>query len=289
MPTAKKAAGRKQASPAKTETLLPSTSATKDHSLPEGSSSALFVNSVEKAMRVLAAFDGKQPRLTLSQIASLTDLDLSAAQRFTHTLTTLGYLQKNLVSKTYELSPRLLNFSYQYLASSELVNRAAPYLRQLSQETEETTNVTVLDGTDIVFALRLVSRHVLNPHVIVGTRIPAYCTAPGLAILAHLPTDQAQAILAQSNLIAHTPHTVFDAGAILKRLETIRGQGYAHTEGEFFLGDISTAAAVLDAHGLPIGAINVAVSRIRWHGEKDEKRLAEMVMSAAAAVSGLQR
>ncbi len=237
-------------------------------------------------MRVLTAFNGKQPRLSLSQIASRTGLDLSAAQRFTYTLSGLGYLIKDPFTKTYALAPKMLDFSYYYLASNELVNRAAPYLRQLSHETEETTNITVLEGTDIVFTLRIVSRHVLNPQVITGSRLPAYCTAPGLAILANLPQGDAQAILEKSDLVAHTPHTVTDPGKIMERLSAIRRQGYSHTEDEYYLGDISTAAAILDAHGHPIGAVNVAVSRTRWHGIEDQKRISNLVIAASAAISG---
>lgn len=237
-------------------------------------------------MRVLTAFNDKSTRLSLSQIADHTELDISATQRFTHTLTTLGYLVKDNFTKTYALSPRMLDFAYHYLASNEMIGRAAPYLRQLSQETEETTNVTVLDGTDIVFALRIVSRHVLNPHVITGSRLPAYCTAPGLAILAALPQQEALDILQRTNLIAHTHHTVNDIDKILARLDIIRVKGYAHTEGEYFLGDISTAAAIVGPHGRPVGAVNVAVSRTRWKGEKDEERIANLVILAARAISG---
>ncbi len=277
---------RKKLAPVPEYDIIPSTSARKRGKLEDASQSTLFVNSVEKAMRVLAIFDGKQPRLSLSQIAVVTGLDLSAVQRFTFTLSALGYLVKDPFTKTYSLSPKMLDFSYFYLASNELVNRAAPYLRQLSQETEETTNITVLEGTDIVFTLRMISRHVLAPQVITGSRLPAYCTAPGLAIMANLPPAEVQKILEHSNLIEHTPNTIADPDKIQRRLGSIRRQGYSHTEGEYYLGDISTAAAILDAHGYPIGAVNVAVSRARWRGAKDEKKMADLVIMAASAISG---
>lgn len=277
---------KKKQAPAAGYGILPSASAKRTDGRDEASQSTLFVNSVEKAMRILSIFNDKQPRLSLSQISTLTGLDLSAVQRFTFTLSALGYLNKDLFTKTYSLSPRMLDFSYFYLVSNELVTRAAPYLRQLSQETEETTNITVLEGTDIIFTLRMVSRHVLTPQVITGSRLPAYCTAPGLAIMAHLPQAEAQDILAHSNLVAHTPNTVADPGKIMRRLADIRRHGYSHTEGEYYLGDISTAAAILDAHGYPMGAVNVAVSRARWKGAKDEKRISDLVITAAAAISG---
>lgn len=263
-----------------------SLSAAKPRDADSTERSTLFVNSVDKAMRVLTAFDGSKRHLTLSQIASLTDMDLSSAQRFTYTLATLGYLRKDSESKAYELSPKLFDFTYHYLASNDLIHRATPYLLQLSRETAETTNITVLDGSDIVFVLRIVSQHVLNPNVIVGTRLPAYCTAPGLAILAQLPEDEVNTVLDQSQLVAHTPHTITQARAIKARLSAIRAAGYAHAEEEYFFGDISTAAAILDANGRPVGAINVAVAKPRWNGEEDERRISDLVITAAAAISG---
>jgi IclR family pca regulon transcriptional regulator len=252
----------------------------------QGKDSSLFVNSVDKAMRVLLAFDGTQPHLSLSQIADRTDLDLSSSQRFIHTLTTLGYLIKDPSTKKYELSPKLLDFSYRYLVSSEMVLRATPYIQQLSEETEEATNLTVLDNTDIVYAMRIASRHMLAANVMVGTRIPAYCSAPGLAMLSRMPASQSTSVLLRSNLVPHTVHTVSDLGQIEKRLIDIAKSGFVRTEGEFYLGDISTAAAIVNGAGLPIGAVNVSVSKSRWNRRRDEKRLADLVMSAASAISG---
>src|SRR3954453_18856278 len=80
-------------------------------------SESLMVNSVEKALRVLGAFDGTRRRLNLSQIAEATGLDLSAAQRFAYTLLRLGYLRKDQASRHYALSPRTLEFGRRYLQS----------------------------------------------------------------------------------------------------------------------------------------------------------------------------
>lgn len=248
------------------------------------SDSPLFVNAVEKAMRVLMTFDGRARHLSLSQIASLADLDMSAAQRFTFTLAALGYLRKDERTRKYELSPRLLEFTSHYLASSDLVARATPYLQQLALETEETTNLTVLDGPQIVFVQRIVSPHVLNPGFLVGSRLPAYATAPGLAMLATLPEREVDALLARMPPVAHTRYTVTDPAAIKARLAEIRSKGYAHTREEYFLGDLSIAAAVIDADGRAAGAINIAVVKSRWQGAADERRFANLLLAARSAI-----
>lgn len=246
--------------------------------------SPLFVNAVAKAMRVLMAFDGTRRELSLSEIAALTDLDVSATQRFTFTLTALGYLRKDEASRKYELSPRLLEFASHYLASSDLVARAAPYLQQLALDTEETTNLTVRDGADIVFVQRIVSRHVLNPAFLVGTRLPAYATAPGLAMLATLPAAEVDRLLAERPPVAHTRSTITDPAAIHARLATIRRKGYAHTREEYFPGDYSVAVAVLGADGEAAGALNLAIAKSRWKGAADERRFADLLIAAAAAL-----
>ncbi|HEY2024507.1 IclR family transcriptional regulator [Paraburkholderia sp.] len=253
------------------------------------SASSLYVQSVEKAMKVLTAFDGSKRQLSLSEISSLTGFDLSATQRFTFTLAALGYLFKDPDSRKYELSPRLLDFTYHYLTSNELVSRATPYLQQLGSETEEATNLTVLDDTDIVFVLRIVSRNVFNAHVITGSRLPAYCTAPGLAILATLPDGHIDDILARTNLVPYTSSTVYQPRKIKDRIAQIRKQGYAHTEDEYFVSDISTAAAITNAHGRGVGAVNIAVARSRWHADRDERRFADLVISTASAISTRRR
>lgn len=246
--------------------------------------SSLFVNSVEKAMTVLKAFDASRPTLTLSQIAALAGMDLSSAQRFTYTLTELGYLDKDEESKTYSLSPQVFELTYHYLSSNELVNRAAPYVQQLSVQTGETANITVLHRSDVVFVYRIASQHVFNANIMVGARMPAFCSAPGLAMMAYLPQQESDAILAASDLVKHTPHTTTDPKAIRQRLEAIRHDGYSHTEEEFFLGDISTAAAVRDARGRVIAGVNVAIAKHRWN-PADERKIADLVISAAAAIS----
>ena len=253
------------------------------------SASPLYVQSVEKAMKVLTAFDGSKRQLSLSEISASTGFDMSATQRFTYTLAALGYLFKDPDSRKYELSPRLLDFTYHYLTSNDLVSRATPYLQQLGSETEEATNLTVLDDTDIVFVLRIVSRNVFNAHVITGSRLPAYCTAPGLAILATLPDGEIDDILSRTNLVAYTASTVYQPRKIKERIVQIRKQGYAHTEDEYFVSDISTAAAITNAHGRGIGAVNIAVARSRWQADRDEKRFADLVISTASAISSRRR
>lgn len=250
-----------------------------------GARDPLLVQSVEKAFRVLHAFDGSRPDLSLSQIAELTGLDMSAAQRFTYTLTKLGYLAKNADTKRLELSVKALDFGYHYTRASRLVDRGIPFLLHLSKTTEETVNLTVLDDTDIVFVSRFMSRHVLNNDVVTGMRLPAFCTAPGIAILSALPEAEAEAIIARSPLQPFTPHTTWQMDALVAKIRTSAKLGYATAFEEYFNGDLSVASPIVNAKGAPVGAINIAVSGSRYTTDEMEKQFSPLVKAAAHSIS----
>ena len=248
-------------------------------------SSALMVNSVEKAFRVLSAFGRQHQTLNLSQVASETGMDLSAAQRFTHTLTQLGYLHKDTETRRFELTAKTLDLGYHFIRSSRLVDRAMPYLMHLSKETEETVNLTMREGPEIIFVSRFLSRHVLNTDVIIGTRMPAYCTAPGIAMLSRMPEDEAMAVIDASDLRAHTPSTVWQREALRDKIRQAAAQGYATAFEEVYLGDASIAAPILDHRGRPEGAVNVAVSCSRYSREEVIARFSSLIIAAAHAIS----
>lgn len=245
----------------------------------------LFVNSVEKAFRVLGVFGNGQRSMGLSEIAAASGLDRSAAQRFTHTLERIGYLRKDPRTRHYELTVRTLDLGHRYIRSSAIVERAAPYLLDLSRATEEAVSLTMLDDTEIVYLSRLLSRYMLNTNVQVGSRLPAYCTAPGLAMLSRLPRAGARRILDRSDRRAYTPHTTIAMPALVARLDTAARQGFALTVQEIYPGDVSIAAAVLGADGEPCAAVNVAVSLSRCPPDAAVERYSALVVTAAAAMS----
>jgi len=246
---------------------------------------ALMVNSVEKAFRVLSAFGRQHQTLNLSQVASETGMDVSAAQRFTHTLTKLGYLRKDAQTKRFELTAKTLDLGYHFVRSSRLLDRAMPYLMHLSKETEETVNLTVREETEIIFVSRFLSRHVLNTDVIIGTRMPAYATAPGIAMLSRLPEDEAMAIIDASDRRAYTPSTTWQREALREKLRQSAAQGYATAFEEVYIGDASIAAVIVDHHGRPEAAVNIATSTSRYSHEEVVSRFSSLVIAAAHAIS----
>ncbi|NKJ51218.1 IclR family transcriptional regulator [Burkholderia sp. SG-MS1] len=247
--------------------------------------SSLFIGSTEKTFRVLHAFDGASRHMTLADIAKASALDRSATQRIVYTLEALGYLSRVPETRNYRLTTKVLQFSYNYIRANELVDKASPYLLDISRHLGETTNLQEIDGKEIVFVARFPGRHLFNVDIALGARLPALFTASGTAILSRLPEKQLKAIIAQTRLERMTPYTEIDPKKLLERIRQASRRGYAIVENETVLGDISVAAPITDHGGAAVAAINISVPTTRWTVERVEAELAKHVQVAATSIS----
>lgn len=247
--------------------------------------SSLYVGSAEKTFQILHAFDHPKRQMPLSEIATLSGLDRSAAQRLVFTLEALGYLRRVHNTRDYALTSKVLQFSYNFLCAHELLHKAAPYLVDLSSTLGETTNLQELDGHEVVYVGRYPGRHLINVDIMVGSRLPAVFTASGTAILSHCSAEEREAAIEATQLRALTPHTVTDKGLLLERMQRAAQTGYAIIANETVLGDIAVASAILDEHGHAIAAITIAVPTTRWTKERVEEELAQHVQVVATSIS----
>jgi DNA-binding IclR family transcriptional regulator len=245
--------------------------------------SALFIGSIGKCFQVLEALNAAGRAVGLKELADLSGLDRSAVQRITHTLRVLGYLRQDAASRAFTLSGRMLEFGHTVLATDRVRERAQPHLEALNKRTGETVNLMELEGDEIVYVSRFPSLHAVSVDLHVGSRLPAFCTAAGRAILSRMDEADALALLKSSRRSAMTRHTLTDLAALRKSIAQARELGYALNDQEAFIGDLSVAAPLLDRQGRPVGAVNVAVPTPRWHiPELLDKLVPQLVRTAAA-------
>ena len=141
-----------------------------------------FVQSLERGLAVIRAFDEHNVELTLSDVARSTGLTRAAARRFLLTLADLGYVRTD--GRWFSLSPRVLELGYAYLSSLSLPEVAEPHMERLVAEVHESSSVSVLDGEDIVYVARVPTSRIMTVSINVGTRFPAYATSMGRVLLA---------------------------------------------------------------------------------------------------------
>jgi IclR family pca regulon transcriptional regulator len=202
-----------------------------------------------------------------------------------HTMEQLGYIRRVPDSAQYGLASKVLTLSYNYQRSREIIDRAAPYLLEMTHTLGETSNLQELDGHEIVFLARFPGRYLVNVDFAVGSRLPAVFTASGRAMLSKLDVAARREMIRATPLKAVTPHTETDTKLLLSRIEEAAKQGYAIVQNQTVVGDISIAAAITDHRGLPVGAINVSVPSTRWSIEKAEEQLLPHVQLAATSIS----
>jgi IclR family pca regulon transcriptional regulator len=247
--------------------------------------SSLFVGSVEKAFLVLEAFRDTHRTMSMAEIARAAKLDRSATQRLVHTMEQLGYIRRLPDSALYGLAPKVLTLSYNYLRSRELIERASPYLLDISRTLGETSNLQELDGHEIVFLARFPGKHLVNVDFAVGYRLPAVFTASGRAMLSRLDAPARREIIRATPLNPVTSYTETDPKLLMTRIDEAARKGYAIVMNQTLVGDISVAAEITDHAGYPVAAINVAVPTTRWTVEKAEEHLVPHVQLAATSIS----
>jgi IclR family pca regulon transcriptional regulator len=247
--------------------------------------SSLFVGSVEKAFQVLEAFRDTHRTMSMADIARAAQLDRSATQRLVHTMELLGYIRRLPESTLYGLAPKVLTLSYNYLRSRELIERASPYLLDISRMLGETSNLQELDAHEIVFLARFPGKHLVNVDFAVGYRLPAVFTASGRAILSRLDAATRREIVRITPMNPITPYTETDAKLLMSRIDEAAEQGYSIVMNQTLVGDISVAAAITNHQGYPVAAINIAVPTTRWTVEKAKEQLVPHVQLAATSIS----
>ena len=243
---------------------------------------AHFVQSLERGLAVIRAFDAQRPELTLSEVARHCDLTRAAARRFLLTLADLGYVRTD--GRLFRLTPRVLDLGYAYLSSLSLPEVAAPHLERLVEEVHESSSMSVLDGDDIVYVARVPMARIMTVAINVGTRFPAYATSMGRVLLAGLPEKALEEYLGRVTLRRLAARTTTSVDALRAELTRVRAQGYAIVDQELEGGLRAVAAPVRDKAGTTVAAINVSSHASRSSMEKIRRELVPKLRAAAARI-----
>lgn len=216
-----------------------------------------IMGGLAKGLAAIETFTAERPRQSISDVSAASGLDRATARRCLLTLAYLGYAEYD--GKFFTLTPRVLRLGTACLATMPLPQLVQPLLNGLSEQLGESSSVSILDGTEIVYVARAAQKKVMSIVLMPGSRLPAYCTSMGRVMLAALSGDEAGARLASSFLLERTPHTMVDPAAILAELEKVRTQGYSLIDQEVEIGLRSIAVPLCNARGIVVAAVNVGV------------------------------
>lgn len=245
-----------------------------------------LVNSLIKGLRVLEAFSAGSPEMTLSEVAQVSGLDPGTTYRLLNTLTVNGYVERIADKKQFRLALKVLDLGFRVIGRRSVPELARPILHSLVSEVHEAASLGMLEGGDILYVERVRAGHDrLGVEIRVGSTIPAYCSAIGQAILAHLPQRQLAQVLRHPSRSADMPPVHVGREELMEALEIIRAAGYCLRDSYFANGLRVLAVPVLDDDKRPLAVISITGLAMRTSIEEFRDRALDPALAAARDMS----
>jgi IclR family pca regulon transcriptional regulator len=216
-----------------------------------------LMSGLAKGLKVIEAFSAEHPRLSISQAAEIAGQDRATTRRCLLTLAELGYAAYD--GKFFTVTPKVLRLGTGCLATMPLPRIVQPLLDDLSEKIGQSTSVSILDETEIVYVARAAQRRVMSIALMPGSRLPAYCTSMGRVLLAALDMASRERILGRSHLEARTDRTITDIEMLMVELDETKARGYALIDQEVEVGLRSIAVSLKNVRGQTVAALNVGL------------------------------
>ena len=207
---------------------------------------------LERACDVLRLFTPQKPRWTISELARHLNVPKSGVFRLVKTFERKGFLQCTEDSYEYQLGSGIWELTGIVFGKRErLVEKAAPYLRDLNNTTGLLVSLRVLENDQMVILDRVEGNDPVKVIFPVGTHQPLNHGAPGKLLLAYHYPDSSQfhELISRGKITKLTDRTLVDRRRLQQELNKIRRLGYATSDGEAIRGTIGIAVPVWNSMG----------------------------------------
>lgn len=196
-----------------------------------------------------------EPGLGFAAIRDRLGLPNSSCHHLITTLCQLGVLVQR-ADRGYVLGLRLFELGAMAANQRQLHDLALPMLKQLAQEIQLTCHLGVMEGAEAVYLLKIEGSREIRVNTWVGKRLSLHSSSLGKVLLAGLPEDELQGILAQVTWEAKTPRSIVDPAEFRRQLLVVRERGWALDDEEDLVNIRCVAAPVRDMRGHVVAAIS---------------------------------
>ncbi|MDF2115272.1 IclR family transcriptional regulator [Roseiarcaceae bacterium H3SJ34-1] len=240
----------------------------------EGASS---IRAVDRALEILKLFQDGKASKSIMELQSASGLSRPTLYRLLDTLAAHRFIRMTGLPQRFSLDYAVGQLAQSWLAGLDLTTVARPILERLHERTEETVSLAMLQGSEAIYAVELVSPQILSMSRGVGPIGPLVQSASGKSILAHLSED-----VIQAEIKASSQHV--DGVALRKALAKIRKDGFCIARGEVIKGVVAVAAPYFKSGGAVAGAIVIFGPEVRMTSDRT-KTVSRAVVAAAAEIS----
>ncbi len=244
---------------------------------------------VKSARRTLARLDAVAKRpdgVTFSELGEILGIPQSSLYGLLQTVVAARWLVFDDETKRYFVGVKMWEAGQRFKRSREVTIRTRQHLLAAQRTLGETIQLGILDDLDIVYIDKVEGARPLRLVSEVGSRLPAYVTAIGKALLAELPEQQLFDRFAGETLEGYTDETITSGDELIKHLGTVRSSGYATDHGEYTPGVFCVAVPIRDATGRAVAAMSCSVPQALVDlGETDEDEIAAVLQQQATKAS----
>jgi IclR family KDG regulon transcriptional repressor len=214
------------------------------------------VKTLRKALAILDAFAAAERPLTVAEVAVRAGVTRPTAHRLIQTLVAEGYLSQDPGDSRIMPGYSVLQLAASLLDTNLIRLESLPHLETLARASGERISLGILHRHEMLYLAGVEKPSLPTIYSRFGKTSPAYCSAIGKSILAHLSEPELAAYLQHQPLIRHTDMTIADEAALRAELADIRRKGFAVDRGEFSPGSACVGAPIF-MNGRPVASVAV--------------------------------
>lgn len=248
-----------------------------------GSSGQSFGSGLQRTFRLLDLIVTEGP-LRFAELVELTGIPKATMHRILNELADERLIQLDERSLTWSSGYRILEMANRIWTRSDIRALAQDQLLALNAMSNETVQIGVLADTHVVVIDHIESTRSVRHSILVGTRMPVYCTGMGKVLLAWCKEEQQRDIISRISFARFTPNTITERKALMKELREVSQRGHALDAEERYLGSLCVAAPVVDSAGQAIAGLSITAPSFRTD-KKELDRWCEALVAASAEIS----
>ena len=242
------------------------------------------IQSIARAIEILRYISDASKPVSLTNISRDLGLRISTAHGILATLKNFNFISQNPEDDKYFLGFAMLEMGQKVLDSMDIRIIAAPYLQQLTDCYGDTTHLAVRVRTECVYIDKVEGNRAVRISSQIGGRRPVYCTAIGKSLVAYLPEEDLENLLAQVKFKPLTPTTITSLEELRAHLKDVKNKGYSLDLEEAEIGLSCVAAPIRNHLNETIAAISIAMPTNRFE-EHGIPALSQKIMDTAVQIS----
>lgn len=237
------------------------------------------------ALLVTTIARGSRKGSLMTELVARTGLPRPTIHRVLEMLMTLGWVERDAQTGRYNLGADLAALGYSAITRHPLERIASTELSRLAARLDQVVYLGVRSGLDMVCIGRFESESQIQAgRGWVGMRGPLGMTPSCLALFAHLPADEVQAIV-EANMSRYHRIEGFDETGFRRSLAAALRSGYGTYDN--IVLDRSTSGfgvAILDRDGYPVAAIGTTYIT-GWLDDAQKQHCLQQLDETAASIS----